>query len=85
MGDKNLAISIEGNPSVNKAILEKTAELNQQLEELGIAPSKGYRIEPALGGRYTPVPPHVSIPTQSQSSPVKSFVPRMPPAPLVPQ
>lgn len=46
-------IPLEGNRNVDRAVLDRAAELRSQLARHGISPHRGYRIAPALGGKIS--------------------------------
>jgi hypothetical protein len=76
MNDNALPLATEGNPAVDREVLRKANEITERLQKLGISTSKGYAIEPALGGRHTPVSPRVSAPTQAQPTSAVKLEPR---------
>lgn len=43
-------VSPEGSPDVDQELLQKIAEINEELERHGISLDIGYRLAPALGG-----------------------------------
>jgi hypothetical protein len=79
MEDKALPVSVEGNKSVNKDILKEAHDFAARLEKIGVQPSKGYSIEPALGGKLTPIPPHINLPTESTGQTARLFIPKRQP------
>ncbi|MGH7459907.1 MAG: hypothetical protein ACREMA_02620 [Longimicrobiales bacterium] len=50
---------------MNQELLRKAAEINQQLEKFGLAPSLDYKLAPALGGTLVGKPPVHGMTTQS--------------------
>lgn len=58
-------INLEGNPSVNRDLLKKAADIADQLEKIGVDTDAGYNIAPALGGTVVARPPRPRTTAQS--------------------
>lgn len=66
------AVSLEGNPSVNRKILEEAAEITRKLEKCGLDPRPGYNLEPPFGGKMVSNPPLRAEQTQPAALDVTS-------------
>lgn len=75
MSGESLVVDTSGNRAVDETVLQRVEEVNQRLRKLGVSPKTGYSIEPALGGRFTPAPRHLTKRTNVQPQIATEFVP----------